>query len=216
MTPPLHANAEIPDRDRRLPVHEAARARGVDALGDAELLQLAVGVSPRTAGALLDECGGVGELSRAGDIVKLVGRARALRMAAAIELGRRATSAVVSDVPMTDPHEVARWATARLCRLEHEELWVLALDGRNHLRAARRVAMGGLHGVHVSVRDVLRPVLREGASGFVLVHNHPSGDPTPSQEDVEFTRRIEQAAEVVGVPLLDHVVVARHGARGIM
>jgi len=88
---------------------------------------------------------------------------------------------------------------------------VLAIDGRNHMRGARRAAAGGLHGLHVKARDPLRIALREGASAFVLVHNHPSGDPTPSGDDIEFTRAILAGAEAIGTPLIDHVVVARDG-----
>src|SRR5258708_6677875 len=110
---------------------------------------------------------------------------------------------------------VDAWARSRLVPLDHEELWLLALDGRNGLRSARRVASGGLHGMHVTARDPLRLALREGASAFVLVHNHPSGDPTPSDEDVSFTRNIAAGAAIVGVPLVDHVVVARDGFKSI-
>jgi DNA repair protein RadC len=84
------------------------------------------------------------------------------------------------------------------------------------MRAARRVASGGIHGLHVAPRDVLRMALREAAAGFVLVHNHPSGDPAPSREDVTFTRMVAEAAAVVGVPMLDHVVVARRQAVSII
>jgi DNA repair protein RadC len=95
--------------------------------------------------------------------------------------------------------------------LDHEELWLLALDGRSGLRAARRVAQGGLSGLHVPVADPLRVALREGARAAVLVHNHPSGDAEPSEADLAFTKRVVAAAEIVGVPLVDHVIVARSG-----
>jgi DNA repair protein RadC len=107
--------------------------------------------------------------------------------------------------------DVAAWAAKRLVGLDHEELWLLALDGRNRVRAIRCVAKGGLHGMGVRAADPIRLALRSAASGFVLVHNHPSGDPAPSAEDVEFTRRVAAAAAVVGTPLLDHVVVASEG-----
>ena len=80
---------------------------------------------------------------------------------------------------------------------------MLALDGRNGLRAARRIAEGGLHGCSVDPRDVLRSVIREAASAFVLVHNHPSGDPAPSDEDIELTRMVARAGAVLGTPLVD-------------
>ena len=117
---------------------------------------------------------------------------------------------------MPDRSAVEAWARPRLATLDHEELWLLALDGHHGLRAARRVASGGIHGLHVAARDVLRIALREGASAFVLVHNHPSGDPAPSSEDIAFTRTVERAAAVVGTPLLDHVVVARRRAASML
>ena len=100
--------------------------------------------------------------------------------------------------------------------LDSRSASVLCLDGRHGLRAARRVASGGIHGLHVGVRDVLRIALREAASAIVLVHNHPSGDPTPSDEDVAFTKAVIEGAAAVGTPLLDHVVVARQRCSSIL
>ena len=105
--------------------------------------------------------------------------------------------------------ELAR--SMMLGELVHEELWILAVDAQQRLRASACVARGGLHGLHVAVRDPLRFALRSGASAIIAVHNHPSGDPSPSAEDVVFTDRLAAAADTVGTPLLDHVIVA--GAR---
>lgn len=137
--------------------------------------------------------------------------AAARAIVAALELGRRAAIDATPRTPIGDGKDVAAWARPRIGAIEHEELWLLALDGRSRLKAACCVARGGLHGVGVRAADPLRIALRAGASGFVLVHNHPSGDPTPSAEDVLFTRKVASAAAVCGVPLLDHVVVAREG-----
>jgi DNA repair protein RadC len=136
---------------------------------------------------------------------------------AAIELGRRAMFAAALEAmsSLPDRDAVVAWARPKLATIDHEELWVLLLDGQNGLRAARRVASGGIHGLHVSVRDVLRIALREAASGFILVHNHPSGDPTPSREDETFTRAVTEGAKLVGCPLLDHVIVARQRVSSI-
>lgn len=138
-------------------------------------------------------------------------RACARRIAAAFELGRRVATDAADPSTVRSSADVAAWAAARLVTLDHEELWLLALDGRSRLRAVRCVAKGGLHGMGVRPADPLRLALRAAASGFVLVHNHPSGDPAPSAEDVAFTRRVASAAAIVGVPLLDHVVVTREG-----
>jgi DNA repair protein RadC len=200
---------------------ERAAAVGVEHLGDAELVAILLGTGcpglpvAVLAAMLIEEHGGIGRLARAG-IGELaeragVGMAKAARLAAAVELGRRACFAASSDASprLPDREAVERWARPRLATLDHEELWVLALDGHHGLRAARRVASGGIHGLHVGTRDALRVALREAASGFVLVHNHPSGDPTPSHEDMVFTRALADGASLVGTPLLDHVIVAR-------
>lgn len=108
------------------------------------------------------------------------------------------------------PDDVAAWAMPRIGDLMHEELWALFVDGRGHLRSSSCIAKGGLHGAAIRAADPLRQALRTGASAFVLVHNHPSGDETPSRQDVEFTQQVLAAGAIVGVPLLDHVVVTRH------
>ncbi len=207
---------------------ERAVAVGVEHLGDSELVAIVLGTGCSglpvsvLAVLLLEEHGGIAGLARAGigELVQRagVGMAKGARLAAAVELGRRAAFAASLEAPtrMPDQRAVEEWAHPRLATLDHEELWLLALDGHHGLRAARRVASGGIHGLHVAARDPLRIALREGASAFVLVHNHPSGDPAPSAEDVTFTRSLAEAATVVGTPLLDHVVVARRKSTSML
>lgn len=196
---------------------------GLGSLADVELLALVLGpgIRPGSADALardvLAELGGLEGLARAGigelAAVRGVGSARGARIAAAAELGRRFFEATARRDALSfgDARAVDAWARPRLAHLDHEELWALALDGRNRLRAARRIAAGGLHGMYVLPRDALRAMVREAASTFVLVHNHPSGDPQPSDEDLKFTRRVAEAARIVGAPLVDHVVVGSPG-----
>jgi DNA repair protein RadC len=107
--------------------------------------------------------------------------------------------------------EIAAWCVARLGPLEHEQMWVVSLDGRNGMRGARKVSQGGLHGCSVAARDILRVALADAAAAMILVHNHPSGDSAPSPEDVEMTRAVASAGMVVGVPLVDHVILAPDG-----
>lgn len=201
---------------------ERAVVEGIESLGDAELLALLLGtgtarraVEPLAAD-LLSLCGGLEGLATTGICALAehpgMGLAKATRIGAGLELGRRALLRTVAwpRQSLVSSAEVARWALP-IAGLDHEQVWALALDGRNGLRAARRVAQGGLHGCSLSARDLLRVMLREAASSFVLVHNHPSGDPTPSREDVELTHAVGRAASVVGVPLVDHVIVAASG-----
>jgi DNA repair protein RadC len=188
---------------------------GVETLGDAELVAVVLGNCRHPAivvsTALLAESNGISGLSRIG-VANLtnVGRRQGLRLAAALELGRRASARAVEEVPcLVDSGVVADWGRSQLGHLDHEELWMLAIDGQRRLRSAKCVAKGGLHGLQLHVRDPLRVAIREGASAIVLVHNHPSGDPSPSPQDIEFTLRLMAACEVVATPLVDHVIVAR-------
>ncbi len=107
--------------------------------------------------------------------------------------------------------DVGRVYGHRLGGEMREVLLALALDGKNRVLAEVVVAEGGAHGVSLRPRDVLRPLLRIGASAFILVHNHPSGDPTPSEGDLLLTRALEECATAVGVPLVDHVIIAGRG-----
>ncbi len=202
---------------------ERALEEGVGALGDGDLLAilLGTGLSGRpvtlVAAGLLESAGGVTALARLGPKAIAehpgVGPAKALRIAAALELGQRvARRAAIPLGEVRSSAAVAAFAASFLGGLAHEEAWILGLDGRNHLIGRRRVAQGGIHACAMLPRDVLRAAIHDGAAAIVLVHNHPSGDPTPSPEDDELTRRLAAAAMIVGTPLVDHVVVAPSGS----
>jgi len=195
------------------------RKNPISNIGEIELVAIVGGIGERRALQLLHDMGGFDGLLRAGtgEIAASVGEAAAVRIVSALELGRKALERAsrAEGYSFPEAEAVYAWAKPRLVPLDFEELWLLALDGRNVLRSACRIASGGLHGLHVSVRDPLRIALREAASAFILVHNHPSGDPTPSPEDIDFTRRVRRAGEEVGAPLVDHVVVARDGYKSM-
>jgi len=211
-----------------LPLRERTLAEGAHVLADADLLAVLLGTGVAGASALalasglLDRAGGLEGLSRLGPHAlaahRGLGPAKAARLVVALELGRRALSLGLAErrSSIGSFETVVAWARPRLAALDHEEVWLLSLDGRNGLRASQRVAQGGLHGCALTPRDVLRPALRDAASAIVLVHNHPSGDPSPSPEDVDMTRALGAACDVVGVPLIDHVVVARGGAASLL
>jgi len=201
---------------------ERAVEQGVPALGDDDLLAIVLGTGltgchvTRLARDLLERLGGVEGIARLGAPVMAeipgVGLAKALRLAAGMELGRRALIRSIAPRPIvgTSSH-VAALFTTRLAWKEREEIWVVSLDGRNGIRSMRRVAEGGLHSVTTLARDVLRVALQDAASGVILVHNHPSGDPTPSHTDCTMTDDVVQAGRAVGVPLVDHVIVSSSG-----
>ncbi|MGC4068082.1 MAG: JAB domain-containing protein [Polyangiaceae bacterium] len=199
--------------------------RDLKELEDDALLAVLLGKSRNPsdlehARALLGMGGGLVGLSRLGPgwLARQagLGPSSAARLAAAFELGKRQYRRIDSGRRIDSLDAVLEWATPKLVALEHEEMWLLCLDARNSLRCSRKIGQGGLHSLALTTRDILRPALREGANAILLVHNHPSGDPAPSPEDIQMTRAVLGACKVVGLPLLDHVIVGREGAASLL
>lgn len=141
-----------------------------------------------------------------------VGPAKAARLLAAFELGARLGQEARPAVRrIREPDDVVRLFHERLRDLTVEEFHLVALDSQSQVLREVLVTRGLLNSSLVHPREVFRPALREGAAALVVAHNHPSGDPAPSGEDREVTRRLVQAGALLGVPLLDHVVVAERG-----
>ncbi len=140
-----------------------------------------------------------------------VGEARGCRLAALFELARRVQKASSTEAPrIAGPGEV--YAQVKdLCQAKKEHLLGLYLDSQNHLLARETISIGSLNTTRTHPREILHPAITHLALGFILVHNHPSGTLTPSSDDVEFTRAIGRAGELMGIPLYDHVIVSRTG-----
>lgn len=144
-----------------------------------------------------------------------LGPAKAASVMAAVEVGRRIAHLDLPDRnPMERPDAVARFIAMRYGRRFQEVVGALYLDARNRLVAHQELYRGTISRAVVEPRAVLVEALLRAASGVVLFHTHPSGDPTPSAEDLLFTRRLAESGEVVGVALVDHLVVA-HGGRWV-
>lgn len=198
---------------------------GTDALGDEDLLTMVLGTGVRDrpvrsiAEELVRSAGGVGGLSRASprELAQIagVGAARAARIAAAFELGRRAVDAVHHRDTLGRAEDVYRCVAPRLAGLAQEVFIVIGVDIRNGLLDIVEVARGTVAGVEVHPREVFRPLVRMAAAGGVLVHNHPSGEATPSTEDVELTRRLRDVGRLLGIPIIDHVVIGDRSFRSI-
>lgn len=146
------------------------------------------------------------------DLVRIargdVRTAKDRKVAEAIELGRRALLLCERDgLLLGCEAHVASWARGQLGGIQHEELWALAMNARNRLISAHMISSGGAAGTCTTAADILRVMLRAGARGFILVHNHPSGDPLPSRDDIAMTAQVKEASEIVGITLHDHVIV---------
>ncbi len=201
---------------------ERLDALGPEALTDAELLALLLRTggrgadARRVAASLLASLGGLAGLSRAGRAelaaVSGIGPAKSATLCASLELGRRLASRRLDPGrPIRGPEDVFRHFHPRLRHAAHERFFVVLLDGRHRVVGHELVSQGTLTASLVHPREVFRPALRRSAAAVLLVHNHPSGDPTPSREDREITDRLTRAGELLGIPVLDHVVVAERG-----
>lgn len=206
-------------------VRRIAELEGMAVLSDADLVALVLGRGSKGRSPfglshdLLETLGGLAGLSRnrLGALSERtqLGRAQRIRLLAACELGGRVLKDTTRVLPrsLLTKERVFEWAESRLCGLDHEEVWVLCVDSQCALKSSWQVGRGGIHGCGLLARDLLTPVVRDAASGFILVHNHPSGDPTPSHEDIELTKNLRSAASALCVPLLDHVIVSRGAYR---
>ena len=156
--------------------------------------------------------GGLRDLSRMewgeGGKLKGLGFAKWARIAAALEIGRRLAAHCDGERdPVRDPESLARPLIARYSHYLQERLGAVFLDSKNRIIREREIYVGTLNAATVSTRDVLRYALQDNAAAVVIFHNHPSGDPAPSAEDLVFTRKMAEAGRLLGVDVLDHLIL---------
>jgi len=191
---------------------------GAPSLGDNELVALVVGHGTREADALelanevLRRCGGLHGLARStsDDLARIggIGRARAAQLLAAIELGRRTlTHGPAARVQLRSPRDAAAFLLPTFGVRPVEQFGVVLLDTRHRVLRTSLVASGTLNSTIVQPRDVFREAALGAAAAIVVFHNHPSGDPTPSTDDVELTRRLHAAGVLMGIEVVDHIVL---------
>lgn len=156
----------------------------------------------------------VEELTRDPDL-KGLGKVKAQILRAALELSRRIAEETRDERGsfVRSPEDAAGVLREMARALDHERFWTLHLDTRNRLKGMpQEVSKGILDASLVHPREVFKPAIHSGCAALILVHNHPSGDPSPSAEDVRLTRQLIQAGQVLGVKVLDHVILGRRGA----
>ncbi|MFO0608327.1 MAG: JAB domain-containing protein [Polyangiales bacterium] len=191
------------------------RTVAVDLMSDTEVLALLLGDDASLARSLLsahDGVRGVARLGR-GELARDVGDRRAARLVAAMELARRAAARPLARaIPFRSSRDVVRAWGPRLVDAADERVLAVLLDAKRRPVAERLLAWGSVGSAPLAPRQVFALAVREGASAIVLVHNHPSGDPAPSPEDIAFTRRVAHAGGLLEVELLDHVIVGREGS----
>lgn len=197
--------------------------KGKAALTDAELVAILIGSGTVGMDAIelgkqiLDSVNGnLSELGRRSlkDLQKFkgIGEAKAITIAAALEIGRRRQ---FSDMMQRDSVSCSRDAydaiLPQLIDLPNEEFWILMLNRANHIISRHRVSIGGVAGVVVDAKMVFKPAIEALASSIILIHNHPSGNLKPSKADIELTRKLRKAGESLDIVVADHVIVAQTG-----
>jgi DNA repair protein RadC len=191
---------------------------GVAALGDNELVALVLGSGRRGSGALsvandlLHRQGGIHGLARAasGDLARVpgVGTAKAAQVIAAVELGRRTLAHSGSErTPLRTPRDAAAFLLPLFGARPVEQFGIVLLDSRHRVLRTTVVATGTLNSTIVQPREVFREAILGSAAAVVAFHNHPSGDPSPSSDDVDLTGRLAAAGHLLGIDLVDHVVL---------
>ena len=211
------------DRPRERLIQRCARQ-----LKTAELLAIlirsgrpgesALQAGERIANRLGDRLAGLPDLGMAElrEISRAVSEPAFCQIMAGVELGRRVAAAIDDGfrqrIRITSPSTAIQFCLARFERLakeaKQEEFHLVTLDTKNQPIASHQVTVGTLRNSLVHPREVFRPAIRDAANCIVVVHNHPSGDPTPSDQDLSVTERLESAADIIGIPLIDHIIVA--------
>jgi DNA repair protein RadC len=193
---------------------------GPGALTNAELIAILLRVGVKGENAvqvgqrLLQTFGGISGLHIASfDEVCAqhgIGAAKAAQIKAAIELGRRLTLETPEERPsIHSPADAAALVQYEMSALEQEELWIMLLDTRNHVLEIMKVYRGSLNSSQVRVGELFKDAVRRSSAAIIVVHNHPSGDPTPSPDDVALTRAVVEAGRLLDIEVLDHLVIGR-------
>jgi DNA repair protein RadC len=209
-----------PEEDRP---REKLLEKGPEALSNTELLAIVLRTGDASSGNSALDHGRVlmhrfdESLRKLGEAsvqdlcsIKGIGPAKAAQIKAAIEIGKRfAREEVKQSDAFRSSADVFHFYREQLGGLKKEEFHVLLLDAKNRMIRDVRVSEGSLTSSLVHPREVFNPVIRESAAAVILIHNHPSGDPAPSQEDLHITRRLREIGEVMGVRVLDHIIVGK-------
>lgn len=218
MVKSIFTNLTIKDMPADMRPRERLLHSGAKYLSDVELLAIILSTGVKGMSALelsqrlLQNFGGLGRLGNVSSeefsSSTGVGHAKAARILAALEMGKRiAGKAPSKKFTVSSSDLVAELMMPSMRYLEKEYFKALILNSKNHLLKVEDIAVGSLNGAIIHPRELYRAAVKVGAAGVIVVHNHPSGDSTPSREDIALTKRLVEAGRIVGIELLDHVII---------
>lgn len=199
---------------------ERLERHGAGVLSSAELVAIILNTGTQKESVLplsqriLAENGGLSGLMRMEhpDLVCIpgIGPAKAAKLKAALEMGRRLTTIMDEDKPrIASPEDVVRLYGVEMSSLEREELRIVLLDTKHHVKSSFVVASGTVNSANMRMAEVFTPAVKRNAPFVMLVHNHPTGDPTPSSADVQFTRDAVRAGTLLDIGVLDHIIIGQ-------
>ncbi|WP_138752400.1 RadC family protein [Paenibacillus sinopodophylli] len=207
---------------RDVPHEERPRERmmkyGAEALSHTELLAILLRTGTQRqsavhlAGAILKQCGSLRNLMDMSmeemTAIRGIGPAKAVQLRAGIELGKRISRSQMGEVIIVrKPQDAADYVMEDLRYLKKEHFVCLFLNTKNHIIARETLSVGTLNASLVHPREVFRAAISRSSAAIICIHNHPSGDPTPSPEDITLTQRLAEAGQLVGIEVLDHLVI---------
>ena len=211
---------------RELPAQERPRERlkkyGAASLSNAELIAIVLRTGAASesvlnlSAKLLARFRGLDGLAKAGFgelcSERGLGEAKASQLKAALELGRRLLSTQPEDrISVRSPEDIANLLQAEMAFLEQEELRVVLLNSKNHVLSIPQLYKGSVNTSLIRISELFRDAVRENCPALIAVHNHPSGDPTPSPEDIQITEQMVKAGKLLDIEVLDHVIIGRQG-----
>lgn len=204
----------VEDRPR-----EKLIAKGLQSLSDAELIAILIGSGNREETAVElskqilksadNNLNTLGKLNL-NDLQKFkgIGEAKAISIVAALELGRRRKlSEIIEKKVIRSSKDIFEYFHPTLADLPHEEFWVVFLNQSNKIISKYKVSQGGIAGTVIDVRLIMKAAIEKLASGIILCHNHPSGNLNPSKSDIDITKKLRNAGEIMEIKVLDHIIV---------
>jgi DNA repair protein RadC len=206
---------------RELPIQQRPRekllARGVSALSDAELVAILLRTGTRGANAvalaeqLIQRFGSFGNLARTSALelakIKGIGLAKGLQLTAAFAVGARLAAERTRNGPVDNPQTIYDLLGPEMSLLDRESLRIVLLDAKQRVITIQEISRGTLNESLAHPREIFKPAITHSAFSFVLAHNHPSGDPSPSEADIRLTRRVAEASRVLQITFHDHVII---------